>query len=62
MKPLGWVRTMPDSEPQEFAADGRVVVKRDDVGNPTEFRTIKYEAELNEKQVPVLKVSVTRSQ
>ena len=62
MKPLGWVRTMPDSEPQEFAADGRVVVKRDDAGNPTEFRTIKYEAELNEKQVPVLKVSVTRSQ
>lgn len=58
MKPLGWVRTMPGSEPQEFAADGRVVVKKNDAGNPTEFRAIKYEAELNEKHVPVLKVSV----
>ncbi len=60
MKPLGWVRTMSGSEPQEFAADGRLVVKKDDAGNPIEFRTIKYEAELNEKQVPVLKVIVAQ--
>jgi len=58
MKPLGWVRTLPGSEPQEFAADGRIVIKKDDAGNPGEFRTIQYEAELNEKQVPVLKVMV----
>ena len=58
IKPRGWVRTMPDAEPQEFAADGRLVVKKDDAGNPTEFRTIKYEAELNEKHVPVLKAIV----
>lgn len=58
LKPLGWVRTTPGSEPQEFAADGRVVVQRDDVGNPAEFRTVKYEAELNEKHIPVLKSTI----
>ena len=58
MKQLGWVRTMPGSEPQEFATDGRLVVKKDEAGEPIEFRRIKYEAELNEKQIPVLKVSV----
>ena len=54
-KLLGWVRTILGSAPQEFATDGRLIVKKDDAGNPTEFRTIKYATELSDKQLPVLK-------
>ncbi len=57
-KLLGWVRTIPGSAPQEFTADGRVVMRKDDAGNPTEFRMVKYEAELSEKQVPILKYTI----
>lgn len=58
LKPLGWVRTLPSSAPQEFAADGRLVVGKDHAGTPTELRTVKYEAELNDKQVPILKSTI----
>lgn len=58
LKPLGWVRTLPGSEPQEFSADGRLVFGKDNTGTPTEFRTIKYEAALNDKQLPVLKSKI----
>jgi hypothetical protein len=58
MKPIGWIRTLPGSAPHEFAADGRLVVGKDDTGTPTEFRTVKYETELNDKQLPVLKSTI----
>ncbi len=51
---LGWQRTSPGAEPQEFAADGRLIVKKDEAGTPTEFRKVAYEFVLD-GQVPVLR-------
>lgn len=53
---LGWQRTTPGSEPQEFAADGRLIVKKDDAGTPTDFRKIAYEFIVDQRKVPILKV------
>jgi len=53
---LGWQRTSPGSEPQEFAADGRLIVKKDDAGTPTDFRNVAYKSIADKRKVPVLKV------
>jgi len=53
---LGWQRTSPGSEPQEFAADGRLIVKKDDAGTPTDFRNVAYKSVADKRKVPVLKV------
>jgi hypothetical protein len=58
LKPLGWVRTTPGSEPLEFAADGRVVVLKDAAGSPVEFSNVTYTAELSKNRTPVLKMVV----
>ena len=52
---LGWQRTSPGSAPQEFAADGRLIVKTDEAGTPTHFRKVAYEFIVDQGQVPVLK-------
>ena len=52
---LGWQRTTPGAETQEFAADGRLIVKKDEAGTPTEFRKIDYEFILDDRHVPALK-------
>ena len=39
---LGWTRTRAAGEPEEFTADGRLVVKRDDAGEPAETRAVRY--------------------
>ncbi len=51
---LGWRRIFPTAKRQQFAADGRMIRKRDTAGTPIEFRNVGYEATLNEKRVPVL--------
>ena len=51
---LGWQRTSPGAEPQEFSADGRLIVRKDEAGTPTEFRKVAYEFVLD-GQVPVLR-------
>ena len=52
---LGWQRTSPGTEPQEFAADGQRIVKRDDAGTPTDFRKVTYKFIIDDRKVPVLK-------
>ena len=39
---LGWTRSRPNGEDEEFTADGRLVVKRDDAGQPAESRAVRY--------------------
>lgn len=51
----GWQRTSPGTEPQEFAADGRLIVKKDEAGTPTHFRKVAYEFIVDQRQVPILK-------
>ena len=51
---LGWQRTSPGSEPQMFAADGRLIIKQDEAGTPTEFRKVAYKFILDKQKVPVL--------
>lgn len=48
---LGWTRTFPDQEPQEFAADGRLIVRKDEGGMPVEWREVRYE-ELSQNGQP----------
>ncbi len=52
---LGWQRTSPGAKPQEFAADGRLIVKKDEAGNSTDFRKVAYEFIVDDRKVPVLK-------
>ena len=52
---LGWQRTNPGAEPQEFAADGRLIVKTDETGTPTDFRKVDYQFIVDKRNVPVLK-------
>jgi hypothetical protein len=52
---LGWTRTRPEGDAEEFTADGRLVVKRDDAGQPLETRPVRYVRELkNPNTLPVL--------
>ena len=51
---LGWQRTSPGSEPQEFAADGRLIVKKDEAGTPTDFRNVAYKYIVDKRKLPVL--------
>ena len=39
---LGWTRSRPNGEDEEFTADGRLVVKPDDAGQPAESRAVRY--------------------
>jgi hypothetical protein len=39
---LGWTRTRPDGTAEEFTAEGRLVVKRDDAGKPQATRAVRY--------------------
>lgn len=58
-KLLGWTRTNPgENTPQEFSADGRLIVQKDAAGNPTEFRNVTYVATPNKKNVPMLKATI----
>ena len=41
----GWTRTrdsQPDQKPQEFTADGAIVVEQDDLGRPAAIRIVQY--------------------
>ena len=53
---LGWQRTSPGAETREFAADGRLIVKKDEAGTPTDYRNVAYEFIVDDRKVPVLKV------
>jgi hypothetical protein len=48
---LGWTRTIPREAPQEFAADGRLVVRNDERGMPVDWREVRYE-ELSQNGQP----------
>jgi hypothetical protein len=39
---LGWTRTRPDGAAEEFTAAGRLVVKRNEAGEPVETREVRY--------------------
>lgn len=39
---LGWTRTRPDGADEEFTADGRLVVERDEAGRPAATRPVRY--------------------
>ena len=53
---LGWTRSRPDGSTEEFTAAGRLVVKRDDAGEPVETRAVRYVREqLKPDAVPVLR-------
>ena len=53
---LGWTRTRPKGDAEEFTADGRLVVKRDDAGQPAESRPVRYVRELTKPDtLPVLR-------
>ena len=56
---LGWTRTFPSELPQEFSADGRLIVRRDDNGETVEWQDVRYEAELSVDQTPVLRQVVS---
>ncbi len=51
----GWTRRVKDKPPQEFASDGRLIVKKDAQGNPVEWQTVGYEFERAENGVPTLR-------
>ena len=54
---LGWTRTRPKGDAEEFTADGRLVVKRDDAGQPAETRPVRYVRELTKPDaLPTLSV------
>ncbi|MCA9009245.1 MAG: hypothetical protein KDB01_05830 [Planctomycetaceae bacterium] len=55
---LGWRRLVPQAEPQEFAADGRLIFKKDAAGKPTEYRNVTYEAIADKQQLSVLKMVI----
>jgi len=55
---LGWQRTTSGAEAQEFAADGRLIVKKDEAATPTDFRKVAYELTVDKRKVPALKVVV----
>ncbi len=57
----GWTRQVKGKPPQEFAADGRLIVKKDDQGNPVEWRAVGYEFEQVGKGVPAVR-QVVRDQ
>jgi hypothetical protein len=42
---LGWTRSRPDAAAEEFTADGRLIVTRDDAGKPAETRAVRYVGE-----------------
>ena len=52
---LGWTRTLPGGPPQEFSADGRLIVRKDDNGQAVEWRDVHYEAESVIEQPPTLR-------
>ncbi len=52
---LGWTRTFPGEPAREFAADGRLIVKKDNNGQPVEWRDVRYEAESIKGQPPTLR-------
>jgi hypothetical protein len=39
---LGWTRSRPEAADESFTADGRLVIERNDQGEPTETRTVRY--------------------
>lgn len=39
---LGWTRSRPDAAAEEFTADGRLIVTRNDAGKPAETRAVRY--------------------
>ena len=49
---LGWTRTVPGEPAREFSADGRLIVKQDNNGQPVEWRDVRYEAESINGQPP----------
>jgi hypothetical protein len=52
---LGWTRTRPAAAPEEFTADGRMIVTRDDAGKPAETRAVRYVREQKKPEAaPVL--------
>ena len=52
---LGWRRTIPGELPMEFSADGRLISKRDEDGNPVAWKNVAYQAKPTDRQTSVLR-------
>ena len=48
----GWTRLRKGKPSEEFAADGRLIVKKDTQGNPVEWQTLSYEFDPAGQGVP----------
>jgi hypothetical protein len=47
----GWIRTR-DNSMQEFTADGAIVIKKDELGRPTQARSVTYRRSTDPKLAP----------
>lgn len=51
----GWTRLRKGKPSEEFASDGRLIVKKDAQGNPVEWQTVGYEFEPAGQGIPSIK-------
>jgi hypothetical protein len=51
----GWTRTQSTGNAQEFAPDGRLITRRNDSGDPVEYRSVRYDIDTASDQVRTLR-------
>ncbi len=51
---IGWTRTLPSQEPEQFTAEGKLVIEKDDKGRPLAAKSVAYIAQPGRSGTPIL--------